>query len=131
MRRRRTTSSVMAFPEKGESVRSRTNIFTFGSGTVKYQPKSDVSKGAMATRDTPSTHLTAESAVEQHEHHVRLLEGMAKALATKGYADTTIADIVREAAVSRRSFYEHFATKADCLLALYESASEQALVVLI
>jgi AcrR family transcriptional regulator len=85
----------------------------------------------MATRDTPSTHLTADSAVEQHEHHARLLEGMAKALAAKGYADTTIADIVREAAVSRRSFYEHFATKADCLLALYESASEQALVVLI
>lgn len=85
----------------------------------------------MAPRDTPITDLAPDSAVAQHEHHARLLEGMAKALATKGYADTTIADIVREAAVSRRSFYEHFATKADCLLALYESASEQALVVLI
>lgn len=85
----------------------------------------------MATRDTPVTDLAPDSAVAQHEHHARLLEGMAKALAAKGYADTTIADIVREAAVSRRSFYEHFATKADCLLALYEAASEQALVVLI
>lgn len=85
----------------------------------------------MATRDAPITDLAPDSAVAQHEHHARLLEGMAKALAAKGYADTTIADIVREAAVSRRSFYEHFATKADCLLALYEAASEQALVVLI
>lgn len=85
----------------------------------------------MANRDTPITDLASEGAVAQHEHHARLLEGMAKALAAKGYADTTIADIVREAAVSRRSFYEHFATKADCLLALYEAASEQALVVLI
>jgi len=85
----------------------------------------------MATRDTPTTDTAPDSAAVQHEHHARLLEGMAKALAAKGYADTTIADIVREAAVSRRSFYEHFATKADCLLALYESASEQALVVLI
>ena len=85
----------------------------------------------MATRDTPTTDLAPESAVAQHEHHARLLEGMAKALAAKGYAETTIADIVREAAVSRRSFYEHFATKADCLLALYEAASEQALIVLI
>lgn len=85
----------------------------------------------MATRDTSITDPSPESAAVQHEHHARLLEGMAKALAAKGYADTTIADIVREAAVSRRSFYEHFATKADCLLALYESASEQALVVLI
>lgn len=85
----------------------------------------------MATRDTPTTDTAPDSAAVQHEHHARLLEGMAKALAAKGYADTTIADIVREAAVSRRSFYEHFATKSDCLLALYESASEQALVVLI
>ncbi|RYZ12039.1 MAG: TetR/AcrR family transcriptional regulator [Comamonadaceae bacterium] len=55
---------------------------------------------------------------------------MTKAVGAKGYADTTIADIVREAAVSRRSFYEHFATKADCLIALYRAASEQALMVL-
>ncbi len=66
----------------------------------------------------------------RHAHYDRLLEGMAKAMATKGYGDITIADIVREAAVSRRSFYEHFTTKADCLVALYEVASGQALRVL-
>ena len=55
---------------------------------------------------------------------------MAHAVAAKGYADTTIADIVREASVSRRTFYEHFATKADCLIALYEAASHNALKVL-
>jgi len=64
------------------------------------------------------------------EHRVRLLEGMAHAVAAKGYADTTITDIVREAAVSRRTFYEHFPTKADCLVALYEAASHEALKVL-
>lgn len=52
---------------------------------------------------------------------------MARAVAAKGYADTTIADIVREAAVSRRTFYEHFATKTECLIALYEAASHLAL----
>ncbi len=66
----------------------------------------------------------------RHAHYDRLLEGMARAVAAKGYADVTIADIVREAAVSRRSFYEHFTTKADCLVALYEVASGQALKVL-
>lgn len=64
------------------------------------------------------------------EHRARLLEGMARAVATKGYADTTIADIVREASVSRRTFYENFADKAECLTALYESASRNALAVL-
>ncbi|NEX60463.1 helix-turn-helix transcriptional regulator [Noviherbaspirillum sp. 17J57-3] len=55
---------------------------------------------------------------------------MSKAVAVKGYADATIADIVREAAVSRRTFYEHFQTKAECLIALYEAASRNALDVL-
>ena len=64
------------------------------------------------------------------EHRVRLLEGMAHAVATKGYADTTIADIVREASVSRRTFYENFADKAECLIALYEAASGNAIAVL-
>ena len=65
-----------------------------------------------------------------HQHRSRLLEGMAIAVGRKGYADTTIADIVREASVSRRTFYEHFATKAECLVALYEAASHNALKVL-
>lgn len=65
-----------------------------------------------------------------HEHRHRLLEGMARAVAAKGYADTTIADIVREASVSRRTFYEHFATKSECLIALYEAASYNLLKVL-
>ena len=60
----------------------------------------------------------------------RLLEGMARSVATKAYADTTVADIVREAGVSKRTFYECFATKADCLIALYEAASHNALTML-
>lgn len=64
------------------------------------------------------------------EHRHRLLEGMAHAVAAKGYGDTTIADIVREAGVSRRTFYEHFSTKAECLIALYGAASHNALKVL-
>ena len=48
----------------------------------------------------------------------------------KGYADTTIADLAGEAHVSRRTFYEHFDSKAECLIALYEAASEVALDVL-
>jgi AcrR family transcriptional regulator len=66
----------------------------------------------------------------QAAHRTRLLEGMAQAVAEKGYADTTIADIVREASVSRRTFYEHFASKAECLVALYEAASHNGLQVL-
>ena len=64
------------------------------------------------------------------DHRSRLLHGMAHAVAARGYGGTTIADIVREASVSRRTFYEHFDGKAECLVALYEAASHNALQVL-
>jgi AcrR family transcriptional regulator len=78
----------------------------------------------------PSEFVTLEPTEGIHQHRSRLLEGMAQAVADKGYADTTIADIVREASVSRRTFYEHFTTKAECLVALYAAASRNALKVL-
>lgn len=89
------------------------------TGTVKYLSEPDENRPMETVTET-----------EVHEHRRRLLEGMAHAVAAKGYGDTTIADIVREASVSRRTFYEHFTTKAECLLALYEVASRNALKVL-
>ena len=65
-----------------------------------------------------------------NDHPSRLLQGLAQSVAAKGYADTTIADIVREAGVSRRTFYEHFDGKPAALIALYESASRRGLRVL-
>jgi AcrR family transcriptional regulator len=49
----------------------------------------------------------------------RLLDGMAKAVRERGYADTTIADIVRHAYTSRRTFYEYFPGKKECFLGLH------------
>ena len=72
----------------------------------------------------------AQAQTANREHRTRVLEGMAHAVSRKGYAETTIADIVGEASVSRRTFYEHFDSKAECLIALYEAASRNALKVL-
>lgn len=52
--------------------------------------------------------------------HERLLRAMVSCAAERGYADTTIADVVRVARTSRSAFYEHFADKEDCFLAAYE-----------
>lgn len=79
----------------------------------------------MPPRPVPST-----DRFEPAQHRSRLLEAIARAVGAKGYADTTIADIVRQAGVSRRTFYEHFATKAECFIALYEAANRNTLAVL-
>ncbi len=71
------------------------------------------------------------TAAALNEHQSRLLKGFARAVIDKGYAATTIADIVGEAAVSRRTFYEYFpAGKAECFIALYEQLSLHGLDVL-
>ncbi|HEX6499295.1 MAG TPA: TetR/AcrR family transcriptional regulator [Micromonosporaceae bacterium] len=61
---------------------------------------------------------------------LRLMEGLASALTDKGYAATTIADIVAHARVSKRTFYEHFTDKEDCLVAVYELACSRLVDVL-
>jgi AcrR family transcriptional regulator len=48
----------------------------------------------------------------------RLLDGLAESIADRGYQDTTVADIVRRAKTSRRTFYEHFSCKETCFVAL-------------
>ena len=45
---------------------------------------------------------------------------MAQVVAEKGYAATTVADVVERAGVSRRTFYEQFADKEACFLAAYD-----------
>jgi AcrR family transcriptional regulator len=60
-------------------------------------------------------------------HRNRLVGAMALVLAEKGYAAVTIADIARGARVSKRTFYENFATKEACFIACYETLSEIAL----
>lgn len=57
----------------------------------------------------------------------RVETAMATLVAEKGYAAVTIDDLARAARISKRTFYDHYAGKEDCLLAAYESAARQVL----
>ena len=49
----------------------------------------------------------------------RLLGAMAECVADKGVVDTTVADVIARAGVSRRTFYELFKDKNECFEAAY------------
>jgi AcrR family transcriptional regulator len=53
----------------------------------------------------------------------RLLAGLGESIAAVGYRDTTVADVVRRARTSRRTFYEHFGSLQECLIALLSDAN--------
>jgi AcrR family transcriptional regulator len=50
----------------------------------------------------------------------RLLAGLATSIEERGYRETTVADVVRHARMSRRTFYQVFETKDQALFALVE-----------
>ncbi len=48
----------------------------------------------------------------------RLLDGLAASIAGRGYRESTVADIVRCARTSKRTFYDHFDSKEQCFVEL-------------
>lgn len=55
----------------------------------------------------------------------RLLDGLADSIAERGYRASTVAEIVRAARTSKRTFYDHFASKEECLLELLRVDNEE------
>ena len=55
----------------------------------------------------------------------RVLDGLAACIEERGYRDTTVADIVRCARTSKRTFYDHFATKEECFVELLTANNEE------
>lgn len=55
-------------------------------------------------------------AVVEREQRQRLVRACARVVAARGYAACAVADILREAGVSRATFYELFADKEACFL---------------
>lgn len=51
--------------------------------------------------------------------HARLLDAMARVVGERGYAASSVADVVRAAGVSRTTFYERFDSKEACFLDAY------------
>ncbi|MET9285005.1 TetR/AcrR family transcriptional regulator [Nocardia beijingensis] len=69
------------------------------------------------TRAAPVPRTSADNGPDSGFRR-RLLDAMAAAVRERGYQDTTVADVVRHARTSRRTFYEHFTSKQDCFIAL-------------
>src|SRR4051794_581972 len=63
--------------------------------------------------------LARETVIESQRG--RMIAAIAEAVADKGYAATTVGDVVSGAGVSRKTFYEHFSDKEDCFLAAWDT----------
>lgn len=84
------------------------------------------------TTSTPetTTHPALAALFDESITRDRLMRAMGESLMEKGFAGTVVADIVKRARVSRRTFYEEFADRGECFLALCDRATDVARVVI-
>jgi AcrR family transcriptional regulator len=61
---------------------------------------------------------------DSSSHRARLIAAMAESIVEKGYRETTVADVVRIARTSRRTFYEHFEDRDACFLELFDATND-------
>ncbi len=78
-----------------------------------------------STRPSRTVRRQPSAPVEPHGlpteiQRKRLLSAAIRSLDEVGYAHTSVAHITSRARVSRRTFYELFATREECLLALFD-----------
>ncbi len=66
--------------------------------------------------------LTREQVRESQRE--RILWAIVEVTAGRGYAASTVADVLKVAGVSRKTFYEQFASKADCFMSAFEEGAQ-------
>jgi AcrR family transcriptional regulator len=61
----------------------------------------------------------------------RLLAAMAQQAAINGFMEVTVDDVIVAARASRRTFYEHFSNREECMLAAYDAIREDTVRIVI
>jgi AcrR family transcriptional regulator len=74
-----------------------------------------------------ATERVVPIAQAQAAHRQRLIDAMAISIEQKGYRETTVADVVRIARTSRRTFYQHFEDRDACFLALFDAVNNETM----
>jgi AcrR family transcriptional regulator len=107
---------------------------TFGAPRGTHSSAALVSSGRMASTRSlflRSVHVPRDwDDVRETETSIvraRIFEAMAQVVGERGYAAATIADVVRAASISRRTFYEHFKDKEDCFVQTYRTGCENGI----
>lgn len=80
--------------------------------------QSDADKASKLPR---GPHALPQDVVVAHQRE-RLLDAAAAAMAEQGYAELTVRELIDRAGVSRRTFYQLFDDKMECVFAAHERA---------
>src|ERR1700704_5980491 len=97
---------------------------------IKPAPKSTPTRASGRSGRAERPHKPRRSTARRQaraEQRVRLALGMIDAIAQDGYRATRVADVIAHAGVSRKTFYEHFENKEECLLVTCDLITAEAM----
>ncbi len=89
---------------------------------VEARPARDARAGRSAVRRRGSSGKSVRAGGVVEMQRARLLDAAVPAVDELGWSGVTVADIASRARVSRRTFYDLFANREDCLLAVLGDA---------
>jgi len=92
--------------------------FAEENGPLLYRSASAAQNPTMS--EVVSTTVQDRRKAQQERQRRRLVLAAGETFVALGYATSTVADILKTAGMSRRSFYEFFTSKEDILLALLD-----------
>ncbi|BBX18652.1 TetR family transcriptional regulator [Mycolicibacterium duvalii] len=72
----------------------------------------------MAERLASGRHRLSREQVAANQQQ-RLFKALTAVMGNKGYHSTTVDDLIKEAGVSKATFYQHFTSKQDCFMSAY------------
>lgn len=94
---------------------------------TRHQPPRDSDQVAAYLDRLPrGRHKLDRELVEQSQRH-RMFAALIQLAAVEGYDAVSILDVVSLAGTSKRTFYEHFTDKEDCLVQAFDSELENLL----
>jgi AcrR family transcriptional regulator len=89
-----------------------------------FLPAGDAADANSAWQIPRGPHKLPREVVADYQRR-RLLAGAGRALAEHGYAEMSVEHILKQAGISRATFYEHFDNKCACVLLAHEQAFER------
>jgi AcrR family transcriptional regulator len=96
---------------------------SLGNGLASGGMRGSAMRPSRTVRRLPSSPEPAHGLPTEIQRN-RLLSAAIRSLDASGYANTSVAQITSRARVSRRTFYELFATREECLLAVFDDVIE-------
>ncbi len=123
--------SATAVHESAPTVRGGATSVQEGETSGQESETPSCARGAALYKKLPHGPHGMEREAVARNQRVRMYGAMIESVAHKGFAKTSVADVISLAGVSRRAFYEHFPSKEACFVATHNIVARRTNKILI